>query len=162
MGDWWRSLSFREQLFLSCAAVFLTGVCVFLLVLEPISTEQKTLASRLQAERGALARIEQYANEAQAIRARETDLAMEPVDKSISFLSILNRLSTEHQLQQNVKRIVPNGVDKASVVFDRVAFDRFTAWLIDLQVKHGVSVARITVDKTKDEGIVRSNVSLHR
>ncbi len=162
MTDWWRSLNARERLLVSFAAIFLLGACLFLFALEPLAKEQQAIQHRVQTEREALARVKRYANEARILRQQSADTAEQTVDKSQSFLSILNRTSSVHQLQQHVKRIVPNGVDKASVVFDKVPFDRLTAWLIDLQVKHAVTVALITVDKTKDSGLVRANVNLVR
>ena len=162
MSDWWRALNAREQLLVVCASIFVSGAVTFLLVLEPLAKDQKMLDGRLRAERASFSRILQYAKEAKAIRARTTDSEMLSIDRSQSFLSILNRTSSEHRLQNDVKRIVPNGVDKASVVFDKVAFDLLAAWLVDLQTKNHVSVARITVDKTTEPGIVRANVNLVR
>lgn len=162
VSEWWRALNGREQFLVACAGIFVIGAATFLFVLEPLAKEQKMLNGRLEAERDSFSRTQQYAKEANLIRERMTDSAMQAIDRSQSFLSILNQTSSEHRLQSDVKRIVPNGVDKASVVFDTVAFDLLAAWLVDLQTKNHVSVARITVDKTKQSGIVRANVNLVR
>lgn len=162
MIDWWQGLNRREQTLVSCAGLFVLGAAIFLFVLEPLLLEHKVLDSRLHAERGALERIEQHAAESQILRERISGSPNQTIDRSESLLSILNKTSAQHELQNKVKRIVPNGTDKANVVFDSVIFDGLTAWLVDLQAKYGVSVDRITVDKQKDTGTVRANVSLAR
>ena len=162
MLDWWQTLNLREQRLVSLAAFVVMAGLVFVLVLEPMAQQQQTLDKRLQAERAALARIEQYTGEARKIRARMEQSQGQEIDRTQSLLAVLNKSASKHGLQDKVKRIVPNGQDKASVVFDEVVFDDFTDWIVDLQTAYGVVVDRITVDREKDEGIVRANVNLKR
>lgn len=162
MIDWWQALNTRERgLVLSAGFVALAGL-LFVFLLEPLAKEQQLLDTRLRAEQSALSRIEDYASEAIKIRSRMDQGQGRAADKSKSMLSLLNQSASKHALQNKVKRIVPNGADKASVVFDEVVFDDFTAWLIDLQSNHGIIVDRITVDREREAGIVRANVNLKR
>lgn len=162
MIDWWQTLNLREQRLVSLAGLVVLAGVIFVLILEPLAKEQQTLDKRLQAESAALARIEHYAEEAEKIRARIEQGQSREINRSQSLLSVLNKTASSHGLQNKVKRIVPNGQDRASVVFDAVVFDDFTDWIIDLQTGYGVIVDRITVDREKDQGIVRANVNLKR
>ncbi|MEM7469054.1 MAG: type II secretion system protein M [Pseudomonadota bacterium] len=162
MIDWWQGLVRREQILVACAGIVLVGGLMFVFVLEPLAKEQAALDRRLTAERGALERIQQYTGEAQGIITRVAASEGAEIDRSQSLLSVLNKTAAKHSLQTKLKRIVPSGADQASVVFEAVAFDGLSAWLVELQTNYGVVVDRITVDKEQDQGLVRANVNLNR
>ncbi len=163
MGAWWANLNDRERLLVGGGLACVLVVLLYVSLLEPLSQRRASIEARVAAEQRVLTKLEDQAREAAALRAQVLAQADNAQTQEQSFLSVINESAARHQLRRDVRRIVPNGSNEATIAFDSVPFDRLVAWLVELQTDFGVGVLRLNLDRIHDRtGVVRANLSLAR
>lgn len=78
------------------------------------------------------------------------------------MLATVDRTVTQANLKSTVKRIEPEGSNKARLWMEEGSFDRMVAWLVDLQRSQGVAIEEIRVDAKADDGTVNARLTLQR
>jgi general secretion pathway protein M len=75
-----------------------------------------------------------------------------------SLLTIVSRTAKTFSIKPN--KLQPEGNDAVGVWFEAVAFDMLISWLEELQMKQGILVKQISVDKNEQPGTVNARIVL--
>ena len=75
-----------------------------------------------------------------------------------SLLTVVSRTAQQMGIKPN--RLQPEGADAVSVWFDGVAFDDLMLMLKQIQVRQGIVVQQISLDREEQPGIVRARIVL--
>lgn len=157
MIQWWQALSARERALLSVGGCAVLALVLFLGVLEPLHAKHQRLTLQVDGEQKILVELQGLAAEAARFRATRGSSVLPPGQ---TLLAVLNATAASSHLDTQIKRVVPNGEQEASIAFDEVGFDQLLEWLILIREQHGIQVARIVVDKAGAPGQVNANLTL--
>lgn len=75
-----------------------------------------------------------------------------------SLLTSVSRTAQAFNIKPN--KLQPEGNDEVSVWFEAVAFNMLVSWLEELQMKQGILVKQISVDKDEEPGTVNARIVL--
>lgn len=77
-----------------------------------------------------------------------------------SLLAVVGKTAKQGGLGKAMKRVEPEGKDKVRVWLEEAAFDDLARWLERLAGEQGIRVARITVDRQEQTGLVNARMTL--
>ncbi|MSR14265.1 MAG: type II secretion system protein M [Gammaproteobacteria bacterium] len=158
MNSWWQSLSSRERVLIGGGAALLGMITIVLGVFEPLHARHQRLQVQNVAESNVLIELQGLAQQATALRG--THQTSKPLEPGTTLLAVLNSAAAENQLDERIKRVVPNGEHEASIAFDKISFDQLVIWMLALREQYGIEVSRIVVDKAGAAGYVNANLTL--
>ena len=157
MMQWWQSLSARERVLLWVGGCAVLAMIVFLGILEPLHAKHRRLSLQVSGEEKILVELQGLAAEAARLRGTQGSSGLPPGQ---TLLAVLNATAANTHLDTQIKRVVPNGEQEASIAFDAVGFDQLLEWLIVIREQHGIQVARIVIDKASVPGQVNANLTV--
>ncbi|MCB1878047.1 MAG: type II secretion system protein M [Chromatiales bacterium] len=161
MRRWWENLPDRDRRALAMIAMALAFAVVWFGAWEPLQKDK-------QRNRELLVQKEELLNWMQGASAEAKALAGSRVVRPAtspeggSLLATVDRTVTQANLKSTVKRIEPEGSNKARLWMEEGSFDRMVAWLVDLQRSQGVAIEEIRVDAKADDGTVNARLTLQR
>ncbi len=158
MIPWWQSLSSRERTLSWLGGLAILSTVLFFGVFDPLDRQQQRLKVQVSAEQKVLDQLQTLATNATRLRGPQTGGGH--IASGETLLAVLNATAASHNLDEQIKRVVPNGTEEASIAFDEIAFDQLISWLIALREQHGVEIARIVIDKASAPGQVNANLTL--
>lgn len=139
----------------------LTGLAVFfslLFVVVGIWQPAVNYAASAEASRNTQRELIEWMNST-AVQARAT--AGNQVTARRSGQSLLTSVSrTAKAFNIKPDKLQPEGNDEVSVWFEAVAFNMLISWLEELQMKQGIRVKQISVDKDEQPGTVNARIVL--
>lgn len=158
MKSWFENLELRERRLIITAAAMTAMLLLYLLVWKPVNGEYHRLDSSIKEKEKTLAEMEQLAVEAKQLqRANARSSVRSPGG---SLLAAVDRTAKSNGLGNAVKRVRPDGENKASVTLEGAEFDRVVVWLENLSLQNGVSVVSSTIEKQKETGLVSMRLEL--
>lgn len=157
--DWFEGLEPRERWMVSVCAVLVGLSGLYLLVVEPYLAYRSDLTSQVSEKRETVAWMKDTAAEIRSLEAagRETSAG-----SGESLFGIVDRTAKDSGLGSALRQITPDGDNAVRVRMDAARFDRTLRWLAELERSHGVSVARVTFDRTDQSGRVNISLTLER
>lgn len=155
LKTWFQGLEPRERWMVSVCGVLVGATVLYLLVIEPYLTHRQQLTSEVAQKRELLAWMQDAKAE---IRALESQGRETSAGSGESLFSVVDRTAKEAGLGNSLRQITPDGDSAVRVRLDTARFDYMLQWLGQLEQAHGVSVTRVTFDRTSESG--RVNVSL--
>ncbi|WP_354623169.1 type II secretion system protein M [Psychromonas sp. MME2] len=147
---WWQSISQREQQLSLLSAVFLLVAMVYWGGWQPLNKQLDESEMQLQRTQQTLRWVEDKSSELVQAGMGESS---KPLRKA-SLSNVLNVSAKQYGIE--FSRIV-NKKDEVEVWIDDVAFDRFIAWLTELNNRYGVVVMKSDVTSLDDSGKVKIN-----
>lgn len=157
MRQWWQARTGSERRVLALGAAVVAIMLYYLLVIEPLTLARERLALRVAAERTLGAELQTLAAEAATLRARSDPRAS--FDASQSLLAVINASAARAGTRGNTKRMTPLGQSAVTLFLDDVAFSDLAAWLVALDLEHGVAVERAALDAVRP-GVVDAQLTL--
>jgi general secretion pathway protein M len=158
MKDWFLSLTQRERIMVQVAGSVLVVFMLYLLILEPISSNYSKNKKNVASSTQTLEWMRSAAQEVKQLRGGG-EILEAPQGKQF-VLSMIDRSARKAGLSAVMKRVQPEGDSGVRVWFENAAFDELIKWLAIIESKHGLSVNEINFEKTESTGLVNVRVFL--
>jgi len=156
LREWFEKLAPRERWLVLAAGAFAIFALVYALGIQPLYAARGRAAAELEIRRSLLTDIEQVAR-----RFGPQDAATGPVPANgESLVVVIDRSTRERGLGAYLKRNQPEGANGVRLRLESVPFDDLTAWLADVQTRHGLSATSASFDPSGEPGRVNSNLVL--
>jgi len=146
----------RERLMLLGAVVFLSGVLLYFVLVNPAINAAADAKQTLASKQALIQWMK--SNESQVAQLRKQNGASSKPSSSQSFLALVNRSSGQYSVP--LKRYEPEGQNKLRVWVEDVPFNGLISWLNELQAKNAINVVNISIDAQKDPGIISAKIIL--
>lgn len=160
IAEWFRGLAPRERRMVTAAAGVAAAAIFFLGVWEPLDNGVEGMRERVERERSLAAWMTGVRAEAESLRGRRPQSRIRGRDQSL--LSVVDRTSRDAGLAEAVRRIQPEGDDRAAVTLEGAGFDSLIFWLRDLEREYGVRPTALTVNRGEAPGTVSARMTLRR
>ncbi|MDJ0927709.1 MAG: type II secretion system protein GspM [Gammaproteobacteria bacterium] len=159
LRDWFSDLAPRERLLVSAAAVLLVLAIVVLGAVRPLNSKAARNAEIVADREALLAELDEVAARLGPQRGGGNPVA---ASGGQSLVLIVDRTTRGRGLAEFLTRNQPDGDNKIRLRFERAPFDTLIEWLVELQVRHGLSAQSANIDKAPDRGRVNCNLVLTR
>jgi len=154
--QYWQQLSSRERRMVSAMAI-VVGISLFYFGFwSPLHKGIEKNHHSLGMKTSQLKNMQQYASEARRLRA--SGGGAQQVANRESLLVTIERTAKQKKLP--LQQIKPDSDDGVRLTLENVAFDRMIEWLNLLEVKHGIRVTDIAVERQKKRGQVNGRILL--
>ena len=147
MTAWWQTLGTSERRLFLVALAVIAMALYFVFVVEPLHHERAALDTRIRAATTLGEDLEAIATEARKLSAGATQRTR--FDGTASLLGIVNAAAADAGVDTYTRRLNPAGRTTVHVSVTAVPYDRLDAWLVALDVEHGVAVERATLERTR-------------
>ena len=158
MKEWFLSLTQRERTLVQVAGSVIAIFILYLLILEPISSNYAKNKKNVAKGTETLAWMHSAALEVNQLRGGDS-LTERPQGKQF-VLSMVDRSAKTSGLGGVMKRVQPEGESGVRVWFENAPFDELIKWLSIIESKHGLSVNEINIEQTESTGLVNVRVFL--
>lgn len=158
MKSWYLSLTQRERHLVQIATTVIVLFLIYLLVIEPISSNYSKNKNNVQTATETLEWMRNAATEVKQLR-RGGVLSERPKGKQF-VLSMIDNSARKAGLASVMKRVQPEGDTGVRVWFEAAAFDELVKWLAIIESKHGLLVNEINIEQTDFTGLVNARIFL--
>jgi general secretion pathway protein M len=146
IGNWWSSISPREQKLVMIGSVLLLLGMVYWGLVQPMAERASNAAARIQSEKQLLSWVEDKADEIVSLRkAGGKSASSLPLNQAVS--------STTKRFGIELVRVQARS-EELQVWISPVEFNKFVDWVAFLQETHGVSVVFLDLDKGEQPGMI--------
>lgn len=159
LRQWWEQRNERERWLIALGGGLLAVVVPYVAFWEPLVERTATLEAEVAEQREDLAWMRRAAREIEAQRG-EDEGAGEPITDDRSLLSVVDRSARRSGLEDALSRVQPEDGDTVRVWMDDAPFDDLVSWLDALQRTSGVRVDSMSVERTRQDGIVDARLTL--
>ena len=151
---WWHDRDERERTLLTIMSVMLFLFLIYFLLYLPIKKHRTELQHQYQAAMNDAAVVNSAVIEASKIKENDTQRTL------ISDADIRQVISqSAQQLGLTLTRLQPDQTNGLNVWIDSVETPVFYQWILDLQKKHGIYVARASLNNDNN-GLIRAQLLL--
>lgn len=155
MRDWFLGLAPREQWLVGGGGIVAVVIVLWALVWTPLRSGASDLGQQVASQEKLLANL--YRAEA----LKRAGGANNPSNRAGSLVVVVDQTTRAAGLQSALTRNQPDGADGIRVTLKEAQFDSVVRWLADLS-SAGVSVETVSVDQTRQPGIVNCTLVLRR
>lgn len=152
MKDWFGSLDPRERRLLVAGGALLSVMLFYIALWEPLEDGVEALRKSNAEQQALLLWMQQSAREVNQLRGssgRPGQLA-----QGRSLLAAIDRTARANKLGGALKRVQPDGKNRARVWLEGASFDQLVRWLDGLQRQQGVHVVSSVFDALDEKGRV--------
>ncbi len=153
LKHWFNGLDQNEQKITLTAAILVSLLLLYLLIIEPINAAAEQLSREVAANQKSLIRIKQQVPIVLASKRSGGGNV-----SGLPLTSVVNTTTSKYQLP--VSRRDSKSPNEMQVWFDNVSFDSFLQWVAEINQKHGVTVTSVNVRSQDRNGITSINVKL--
>lgn len=154
-NEYWVTLRAREKMFLGTGAVFLAGVAIYFIIIEPALSAHHRLDRKLPILRAELAQMQALAKEAGQIAN-----PLSPVTNASAMIDNLRAGLAQARLVVDPAKIRTDAHEHISLTLEDADFDTFLLWLADTQARLGLRTISARIDKTDTPGQARIDLTL--
>jgi general secretion pathway protein M len=149
---WYAGLQPREQRVVAIGGVTLAVLILVLGILMPLQSAVSSAARRNETKREDLAWMQVNAAE---IRAAGNQV---PADTGEAPVVLVDRVGREAGIGDALRGTQPNGAG-VRVQLEAAPFDTMVVWLATLDVRYGLAIESITVDRAARPGVVNASIT---
>ncbi|MBI3898578.1 MAG: type II secretion system protein M [Gammaproteobacteria bacterium] len=155
ISNYWRGLSARERLLVGIGGGVAVILLFYVLLLAPLQKDLNRLRVEVPRAQEQLTWMRTQANRIQQLRA-----ATPAAVPGGSLLSFVEQSAQSYGVQQNMKRMEPQGANAVSVALDGVTFNNLLSWLSHLHKQGGVRVDNGSLEPQSAPGVVNARLVL--
>ncbi len=156
MKAFWDNLNRRDQLALLILGSVLAVYLLWLLLIRPVGNAVEQERLRAVAAQESLGRVQVMAAKLKAYRTG----AQESQAPTTTLADVVNRSLQANQL--SMSGFTPSRDAEARLRLENVSFNQLLAWLYQLETEYRINVMELTVNPSRDPGIVSVNVRLRK
>jgi general secretion pathway protein M len=153
LRTWYASLQQREQRVVTIGGIVLALIILIGGILMPLQSAVSSAARGIETRREDLAWMRMNAPE---VRALGNDL---PADTGEAPVVLVDRVGREAGLASALRGTQPNATGGVRVQLEAAPFDTMVTWLDTLDLRYGLAIESITVDRTPVPGMVNASIS---
>lgn len=155
MSAFWDGLGSRERLILVGGGTLAAILLLYGLIWAPLQQDLTRLRKDLPKAQQDLQWMRAQAGRVQQLRANSPRAT-----QGGGLMSFVEQSAQSYGIQQNMKRVEPDGSNGARVSLDGVAFNNFLSWLSHLQKQGGIRVDNATIEPQSAPGTVNVRLVL--
>ncbi len=158
MKQWFFSRQPQERLALIVMAIFIIGAALYTLFWLPLNEDIAQKQIWVTEQQKTLSWMQRTAVEINHLKPT----SRQQKKSGEALLTTIDRTAKQQKIREAVKRIKPQGDNKAQLWLEQASFDRMIRWLDLLQQRHNISISTITVDRQSGSGLINARISLER
>lgn len=158
MKDWFLSLTQRERIIIQVASLVIIAFFSYLFVVEPISKNYATYKKNVVIAAETLAWMKEAQREVKQLGGEQLQ-NRQPQGKQF-ILGVVEKSIRNTGLATVMKRLQPEADSGIRVWFENASFDKLIIWLEMMELKHGLLVNEINVERTDSVGLVNVRMFL--
>ena len=155
MKEWYDNLDNRERRILFIGSAVLVVALLYLLAWEPLVKKIDSLEKSNAENQKLLGWMEQSSEEAKQLQAKLKASGSSGRSKGQSLLGAIDKTAKTGKLGKTVKRVQPDGKDKARVWLEGASFDSMISWL-----EQGIRIVTSVIEKQDEPGLVNARLVL--
>jgi general secretion pathway protein M len=159
MKEWFEQLEARERRMVIGGGVLLLLMMIYFLGWEPFINRLHELRDSTQRKQVEVAWMQNAAKQVKQLQANNK--APAHLGSGQSLLGVIDRSAKLKKLGDSVKRIQPDGSNKARVSLESAKFDVVIAWLEELERRYGVGIETVTFEKREEAGLVDARINFY-
>lgn len=156
MKEWFNSLDARERKTLISGAVALLLICIYFLGWEPFVKKIERLEKSNAENQQTLTWMKQRAEEVRQLQRTNSGTKVDL--KGQSLLGVIDKTAKSNNLGSAIKRVQPEGNDKALVRLEKAEFNHVIRWLEQLQLQQGIQIDSSVIEKQSEPGLVNARI----
>jgi len=160
MKKWWATLQAREKNVLGFGSVAFVILMGYLLVVEPLMEERDQLVTRVAVQKKLKAHLERVGVEAKALRLNSGGAKKLSGSGRDTLLAVVSKTSRQNGIKESMKRITPEGSQKARIWLEEASFDQMITWITAVSRSYAINVENINVTAEDSPGQVRAKLTL--
>jgi general secretion pathway protein M len=160
MKEWFNSLDPRERKILITGAVVLTLMSLYFLGWEPYVNKVAKLRETTAENQKTLAWMNQT-----AIQVKQISRGGRQVKKDVSgqsLLGLIDKTAKRNGLGTAIRRVQPDGQNKALVRLENAKFSDVVRWVEGLQRNQGIDVLSSVMEKKDEPGLVDARITFEQ
>ena len=155
------ALSPRERYLAVGGLVAIVSYGLYGLIYTPIAEEKIVLSQKIIAQQQALLQIKKISVEVAALRLNKLETVIN--EDQPSLMAVVDTSSAEMDIKPAIKRMIPDGADKATLWLEKISFDKLTDWLSVLETKQGITVEQISINREQgNDGRVNAKLLIKK
>lgn len=156
MKEWFNSLDARERKILIGGGIAFVLICIYFLGWEPFVKNIERLEKTNAENQQTLAWMKEKADE---VKLLQRNNAGGKVDlQGQSLLGVIDKTAKSNNLGSAIKRVQPEGNDKALVRLEKAEFNHVIRWLEQLKLRQGIAVDSSVIEKQSEPGLVNARI----
>lgn len=159
MKNWWLNLSFREKQTVSIGAALLLIFLCYELIFATLGNQVDALRQKVHSNQTLLSWMQ---DSDARIRSMEKNQKQEPLNNSMSLLSVVQNGVNNSSIAQNVTQLQQAESDSVQMKLQKVSFDVFIQWLTALCQQQQLLITQMTATPNTDPGVVDVEVKIQR
>ena len=155
MKEWFDGLETRERYILIGGGVASFFIILYFMIWSPFITKMVTLEKSIIEHEENIVWMREAAQKAKTLKKQN------PTARSSSggsLLAVIDRTAKSSKLGKAVKRIRPDGQNKAQVWLEDAEFDDVVRWLENLQKQQNITLETSVIEKQSKPGIVNARL----
>ncbi|CBL47060.1 general secretion pathway protein M, component PulM [gamma proteobacterium HdN1] len=148
-------LTHQERIAVNILAALVCIGLIFLLIIQPAINSRSQAALELNAKRTTLQWVKD--NESRAAQASRSSVKTGSLSGQGLMALVTN---TSSQMSVSLKRYEPEGDNKLRVYLEDQSFNKVMRWLDTLDKQHGTSIVNISLDASREPGLVTAKIVL--
>jgi len=154
--DWYNKLEARERKLLIVGSVVLAIAFLYFVMWQPFVKKIHRLEKSTLEQQKLVTWMKARAIEVKQVRQANGPVVNIPTGRSL--LGVIDKTTKARKLDTAVKRVKPEGDNKARVWLESADFNSIIRWVEELQTRQGVKVVNAVVDRTKEPGKVDARI----
>lgn len=156
MKEWFNSLDARERKILIGGGIVVFLMCIYFLGWEPFVTKMERLKKSNTENQQTLVWMQEKLEEVKQLQRTSAGAVVDL--KGQSLLGVLDKTAKSNNLGSSIKRVQPEGNDKALVRLEKAQFNLVIRWLEQLQLRQGILVDSSVFEKESESGLVNARI----
>ncbi len=140
MTKWWATLQDREKKALGFGVIGLVVMGGYLFLVEPFMEQRDLLTTRVAAQKNLKTHLEGVAQEAKSLRSNASGAKKLSGSGRDTLLAVISKTSRQNGIKESMKRITPEGSDKARIWLEGASFDQMILWVMAVNKTYGIKV----------------------
>lgn len=156
MKEWFNSLDARERKILIGGAIAVLLMSLYFLGWEPFITKIDHLKKSNAENEKTLTWMKQKAGEVRQLQRSNPSMKVDL--KGQSLLGVIDKTAKSNNLGSAIKRVQPEGNNKALVRLEGAQFNHVIRWLEHLQLHQGIQVDSSVIERQSEPGLVNARI----